>query len=299
MLARTRSSKYQQSRSFAERKRRRTIIGVVALVVALGTWTYSLSRVSFLEFMQVSTIETYGDDMLAMPMRAATLDALEGTYLGLFSRSNVFLYSKAAIAEAVASTSPRIENVAVTRSGLRGISVTVSEKAPEAVICAELPDVSDTDIPLGKRCYLADADAFLYRIVDDPDATNYMRYYLPTLPEGNLLGTQATSTTEFKRLVDLVSSVEKANIHVHAILVQGDGGYELYADNPDGDSIVVIQMNERANLAVERDNLVAFWNRMVADAHAAGKKAAWSEIKVQFPPNVYSRAIEVKETQPE
>jgi hypothetical protein len=119
-----------------------------------------------------------------------------------------------------------------------------------------------------------------------------MRYYLPMLPDSHVLGTQATSTTEFKRLESLVESVEKANIHVHAMLVQGDGSYELYADNPDGDSIVVIQMNERANLSTERDNLVAFWNRMVADAHAAGKKAAWTEIKTQFPPNVYSRAAE-------
>jgi hypothetical protein len=296
MLARTRSNRLRvgrQSHVFAERRRRRAIIGWVALVVALGTWTFSLSRLSYLEFMQVASVDTYGDELLAMPMRAATLDALDGSYLGLFSRANIFLYSKTAIAHAIASTSPRIDNVAVRRNGLRGLSVTVSEKAPEAVICAELPDVSDTDIPLSKDCYLADTDAYLYKLADDPDAANYMRYYLPALPDTNVLGTQATSTTEFKRLETLVGSVEKAGIRIHAMLVQGDGSYELYADNPDGDSIVVIQMNERANLTVERDNLVAFWNHMVSDAHAAGKKIAWSEIKTQFPPNVYSRAADI------
>jgi hypothetical protein len=243
--------------------------------------------------MQITAIDTYGDEMLATPMRLATMNALDGSYLGLFSRANTFLYSKSAITRAIASTSPRIDSVAVTRTGLHGLSVTVSEKAPEAVICADLPDVSDTDIPMGANCYLVDADAYLYKAVDDPDAANYMRYYLPELPETNILGIQATSTANFKRLESLVASVEKSNIHVHAMLVQGDGSYELYADNPDGDSLVVIQMNERANLTTERDNLVAFWNRMVSDAHVAGKSVAWSEIKTQFPPNVYSRASDI------
>jgi hypothetical protein len=296
MSARTRSSKQRAARlgpsnrsSFAEQRRRRLIIGTSAAIVALATGIFCLSRISFLGFMQVTTVDTYGDDMLATPMRIATMDALDGSYLGLFSRANAFLYSKSAIAKAVASTSPRIDAVKVTRTGLHSLSVTVSEKAPEAVICAELPDVTDTDVPLGSDCYLADSDSYLYKPADDPDAANYMRYYIPGLPDQNVLGLQATSTEDFKRLEGLVSSVEKANIHVHAMLVQGDGSYELYADNPDGNSIVVIQMNERANLTTERDNLVAFWNRMVSDAHAAGKTASWNEIKLQFPPNVYSR----------
>jgi hypothetical protein len=102
---------------------------------------------------------------------------------------------------------------------------------------------------------------------------------------------QATSTAEFKRLETLVHSVDVSGIHVHAMLVSGTGSYELYADNPDSPTLVVIEMDERADLTVERNNLVAFWNRMVADAHAAGKKIAWSEIRLQFPPNVYSRDL--------
>ncbi|HEX7724662.1 MAG TPA: hypothetical protein VF438_02930 [Candidatus Paceibacterota bacterium] len=315
MLARTRSSKQRAARlglaprsgaaggtsgtrhsnSFAQRRRRRAIIGIVATIAAFAAWTFCLSRISFLESLQINAVDAYGDEMLATPMRLATMNALDGAYIGLFSRANAFLYSKSAVIKAVASTSPRINSVAVARTGLRTLSVTVSEKAPEAVICADLPDVTDSDIPMGKNCYLADADAYLYKTVDDPDAANYMRYYLPELTAANALGTQATTTTQFKRLGALVASIEKAGIHVHAMLVQRGGIYELYADNPDGNSIVVIQMNERANLETEYNNLVAFWNHMVSDAHAAGKKIGWSEIKTQFPPNVYSRAIDVKE----
>ena len=87
--------------------------------------------------------------------------------------------------------------------------------------------------------------------------------------------------------------------------MKGGGDYELYADNPipqdrakpipqdrakpNGFSIVVIVMDERADLDVQRENLVAFWAKTVGDARVKGEKLEWNEIKLQYPPNVYHR----------
>ena len=300
MLARTRSNRLRsnklragQSATFADRRRKRLVIGSITGVVALAVWVFVFSRLSYASFLQINQIDVYGEADLAPHMQAAALQALDGSYAGLFSRADTLIYPKADIVRAVASSSPRIDSVKVSRNGLHGLSISVSEKAPEAVICADLPDLTDESMPLGHSCYLADADSYLYRQATSSgaDAASRMRFYIPALPDTGVLGTQATSTQEFKRLETLVRSVTDSGIHVHAMLINEDDSYELYADNPDGGSIVVIEMNEEAGLSMERDNLVAFWNKMVTDARAAGKKVAWSEIKLQYPPNVYSRPM--------
>lgn len=284
----------RQSRGFTERRRRRGLIGGISVVVALAAWIFVLSRLSYISALEITHVDIYGEPDLSSAMQAAAMASIDGSYAGLFSRANSLIYPREAIARAVASTSPRIDNVAISRNGLHGLSISVSEKAPEAVICADLPDLGDqASMPLGKECYLADADAYLYRHAeDDASAARLMRFYMPDLPDTGILGVQATSTAAFKRLEDLVRSVATAGVNVQAMLVRGDGDYELYADNPSGSSMVVIQMNESAGLATERDNLLAFWNKMVLDARAAGKPVAWSEIKLQYPPNVYSRPID-------
>lgn len=300
MLARTRSNKLRsnrlrtgQSATFAERRRKRLIVASIAGVVALAVWVFVFSRLSYASFMQIDHVDVYGEADLAPHMQAAALGALDGSYAGIFSRANTLIYPREDIVREVASTSPRIDDVRISRNGLHGLSITVSEKAPEAVICADLPDLTDETMPLGHNCYLSDANSYMYRPATstDADTSARLRFYIPALPDGGVLGTQATTTEEFGRLENLVRSVSDSGIRVHAMLINEDGGYELYADNPDGASIVVIEMNESAGLSRERDNLVAFWNRMVSDARAAGKQVAWSEIKLQYPPNVYSRPM--------
>lgn len=268
-------------------------MGAVIGVAAIAVWVFVFSRLSYASFLEIDHVDVYGEPDLAPAMQAAALHALDGTYVGLFSRANTLIYPKDAIMRTVASSSPRIDAVSIARNGLHGLSISVSEKAPEAVVCADLPDLTDESMPLGDNCYLADSDAYLYRqaTTTDADTAARMRFYIPALPDAGILGTQATSTAEFHRLENLVKSVADGGIKVHAMLVSDDGTYEIYADNPDGRSIVVIEMNEAAGLATERDNLLAFWARMVGDARTAGKPVAWSEIKLQYPPNVYSRPM--------
>jgi hypothetical protein len=289
------SNRSRQSQSFSERRRRRRIVGTVSGAVAVVAWGFVLSRLSFMNGLMIETVDVYAAPDLQPAIQAAALQAVQGTYGHLFSRTNTLIYPKADVIAAVSSTSPRIESVKVSREGLHGLSISISEKAPAAVICAGLPDVDVDPSVIGDDCYLADSDAYMYRAAKgEPDAASRMRFYIPSIDDDAALGHQATSTAAFRRLSELVRSLETAGISVHSMLIDDDGSYEIYADNPGGSSLVVIQMNERAGLDIERDNLVAFWNRMIADAHATGTKPAWSEIRLQFPPNVYSRPMEAR-----
>jgi hypothetical protein len=77
------------------------------------------------------------------------------------------------------------------------------------------------------------------------------------------------------------------------VLMEDGGEYELYAHNPPAfsttssdQSTVVIHFNDAAGLGTERDDLILFWDTMVAKAGASGSMPEWSDIKLQYPPNI-------------
>ncbi len=285
-----RSNNSRQSKPFAERRRRRAIIGTIAGVLAVASWLFSLSRLSFISALAIEDVEVYGVEAdLAPVMRSAALEAMSGAYLGIFSKGNAFTYPEARIVAWVASSSPRVMNVSVRRSGLHKLVVSVSEKATAAIICADLPDLSDGSLDRNENCYEADATGYVFKPVGGSPSADLFRYYIPDLAGKKLDGSFATSTEKFRTIFELLSSVKEAGIGVHGILLENGHDYELYADNPAGGSLVVITMNEDAGLEVQKENLIAYWNRMVALAKTKSVNLAWDEIKLQYPPNVYSR----------
>lgn len=252
-------------------------------------WIFVLSRLSFMPFLAVSEVRVYGAEQeIQARMVSAAWAAMDGTYGGLFSRSNMFLYPRSDIAAAVSSSSPRIDHVAVSRS-LGTVSISASEKVPEAVVCSDLPDLAEDALAKGSRCYLADDDGYIFRTATSTDAERFMRYYLPAMASARASDIIGSTTPKFATLQPLIKSIKMAGIGVQAVLIKGSDSYELYASNPSGRSLVVIQMSERVPLAVQRDNLLAYWSKMISDSRIEGRELEWSEIKLQYPPNVYSR----------
>lgn len=295
-MAKTRYQPKYQSKGFAQRRKRRTWTGAVAGVVSVLAWAFVLSRLSFLPGLMIYQIDVYGVEQLLVPrLQAAVVQALGGSYAGMFSRSNSLIYPRIAIETALAGTSPQIAQVSVKRSGMHTLEVTVSEKAPEAIICADLPDLTESELTLTDNCYFADQAGYIFkRALVGQDV---VRYYMPELTGKQVLGTYATTTEKFATIRTLMADLNTAGISTNSILIGENGDYEIYAHNPAADSIVVIHMDDAAGLATERDNLIAYWNRMISDGRAKGRIPEWAEIKLQFPPNVYSRQVEQTESE--
>jgi hypothetical protein len=229
-------------------------------------------------------------------METAAYGALQGSYLGLFSKSNAFIYPGSAVAAAVASSSPKVETVSIKLSGLHSLAISVSEKTPAALICTDLPNWDESGaLSPEADCYFSDENGFVFDRAPVDAGTPYNRYYVPSLSGSDpVIGLFATSTAEFRSLQKFVDSVKAAGIETEAMLMKDNGEYELYAHNPpvasgsasSDQGIVVIHLSDAAGLGTERDNLILFWNTMVDKARASGTKAAWSDIKLQYPPNI-------------
>lgn len=304
-MNRTRLSR-SQSKSFARTRRERRVWAIGLAVVVLLAWVFVLSRLSWLGAFEIANVQVYGADPEIVPaLRAAALSELEGSYLGLFARANAALYPKGAIAAAVMSAAPRVLGVDIHHAGVRGLTVTVSERAPAAVVCAELPDFS-SDPAEDSNCYLADADGLIFEGASTSSQAVASRYYVPSLADSDptdgsapsVVGAYATSTDEFARLQSFSDGVRAAGLKTAGILMKDGGEYELYVENPgagaatstdSGADIAVVYFNDAASFAGELSDLVAFWNKEASQGRAAGKTPRFESIDLRYGSNVFYR----------
>ncbi len=281
-----------QSQSFA-RKQRLKIWAVGTGIIFGGAFiVYALSWSTYLGFMTVSEVTVFGADQdIAESVHDTAEAKLQGNYLGMFSRHNAFLYPNNSIVKAIKSTFPRVLDVVLSRDGLTHLRVTVNQKIPRAIICATLPNFDDDTLILDSEdpCYFADEHAFLFEHSPGFTGHPYNVYYIPDISSvgstTDFIGSYATTTEEFKALQSFYDGAQQAGIPVDGILVKEGGEYELYA------STTIIYFNNAENLTDERDNLIAFWKHMIAQAHTDKKQLVFDYIDLRFGSNVFYKII--------
>lgn len=289
-----------QSKKFVERRQMRGLLVLSLVFISIVSWVFALSRLSMLDALTIRTIEVKGiDQSVAANLQAAALNAIQGDYLGIFSRSNALIYPHDAVADAVQASSPRIAAVKVSRNGVRGLSVTVSERDPAAVICANLPEFAADGLASGdpSPCYFADAEGYIYMAVAAASLDGHHRYYVPALGDSSssttdaVIGAHAASAGSFAALQGFYDRALESGIPVLSILIKDGGEYEMYAGTSGSDT-AVIYFNDARPLAEELDNLIAFWKRMASEAQAGGKGMSFEYIDVRYGSNVFYRKIQ-------
>ena len=303
-----------QSKRFVERKKLRNLIIICLCLVIFGTGGFSLVRLIDLNAFDIQSVKVDGADSNISPtVQAAALDSIQGEYLGLLSKSSTLLYSAKAIKDSVLRSSPRIASVSVSRQGLQALVISVKEKAPAALVCANLPDFEGNALSFGDSddCYFADDSGYLYGTAPSFSGDIYNRYYLPNLTDNAsssaVVGTFATSTGEFAVWQGIFADLKNASIAAQAMLVKGGGEYELYVNNPSqiGDAVgnttassaasstdsdmAVIYLNDGSPLPEQISNLVSFWKQMADTASAKHQPLSFEYIDVRYGSNVFYR----------
>lgn len=283
----------RQSRRFTEKRHLRRWVGSVSAVLAIASWLFVLSRLSSLSTFTIQAVNVSGADSdIAPSLQAVALQAIQGDYAGLFSKSNSFIYPRKKIRLAVESASPRIESVSVRRDGLSALVISVVEKAPAATVCASLPDFDDAGQPSSDPadCYFADATGRIFATASSSPGVALHRYYVPALSDSSsattsLVGQYATSTGEFQALQSFYDGARQAGLDPRAILIKDSGEYELYALASD----MVVYFNDSRPLPEELSNLTAFWITMTDAARAKKEKLDLDSIDVRYGSNVFYR----------
>ena len=287
-----------QSKRFIEKRQRRLLIGVGLFLICAASWTFALSRVSYLEYFSIESVQIYGADAdIAPAVQSAAYDAIQGSFLGLFSKSNSFIYPRKALTAVAIGASSRIISVGISREGYQTLAVSVTEKTPTALVCPDLPNFDRNGaLSADDDCYAADASGFIFKKMPAKSGEAIIRYYEPDLPDASIIGLYATSTAEFKALQSFTAGARSAGLEPEAVLMKDAGEYELYADSPASSfagaasaPLIVVYFNDKAGLPAELSDLSAFWPHMAASSAAAGAPLDLEYIDLRYGSNVFYR----------
>ncbi|MDE2041060.1 MAG: hypothetical protein KGI59_01580 [Patescibacteria group bacterium] len=290
MRSRSRLSSHQ-SRKFQSRKKTRTAVSGAIIVLGAVAWIIALSRLTTLPSLSINEVYIKGgENNIAPELEQAAYGAMDGSYLGLFAKSSSFIFPSKAIAAAVMGVSPQLASVSVSRDGFNGLMLTVTEKAPAALICTDLPDFSNST-PGG--CYFADGTGRVYEAAPAISDGVYPRYYVPSLgglSDTAIIGAYATSTEEFDKLQKFYSGLNGSGFNVDGILVKDGGEYELYVQNPTtASTTAVIYFDHNQSFDAQLINLVSFWKQMSETARTDGKPLDYDYIDLRYGANVFYR----------
>jgi hypothetical protein len=277
-----------QSRRFVEKKRTKVVLKYIALTSGVLLLVFALSKLSAISFLQIDTIEIVGADAnIAGAIRSITLDTIESNYLGIFSKANTLIYPKSTIIDSIEHTSPEIEKIDVERNGRKTLLVNVDLKIPEAVICTGLPEFDERS---NEDCYLADKSGYVFKSKVSHVITLPI-LYIQQGTTTDIMQTRPIDSDRFAKLVDFYRKIMATKIKVLGLLIS-DIHDEIYIansgdNNIDFDNVGIVYISEKFSLDETFSNLVSFWNHM----NSLGNEHIFSEIKLQFPPNVYYTEI--------
>lgn len=147
----------------ARRRRRRVWVGVVAaaaVLVVLGAVVW-LSHASFLRVtaVGVSGVQTVASSSVG----AVVLGSLDGSYGYLFAKNNILLYPQDEIIETLRAKYPQFKVVEVRAQDFSTLAVSVVEREPKSLWCAE-------------ACYFMDEDGTVYAPAPSFSSPVYVSY---------------------------------------------------------------------------------------------------------------------------
>jgi len=278
-----------QSRRFVEKKRTRVVLKYFALSFGIFLFMFGLSKLSAISFLQIDTVEIVGADAnIATAIRSIALENVDGSYLGMFSKANTLIYPKSTIIKSTENSSPEIEKIVVERNGRKSILVNVDLRIPEAVICTGLPEFGEKN---NEDCYLVDKGGYVFK----GGVSHVITLPILYIQQGtttDIMQSRPIDTDRFVRLIDFYRKIMATKIKVLGLLIS-DIHDEIYIansedDDVDFDNVSVVYISEKFPLDETFSNLISFWNHMNSQENTH----VFSEIKLQFPPNVYYTEIQ-------
>ncbi len=285
-----------QSKRFESQKKVKTYLKSFLIILDIFLVIFAMSKLSYLRYIQIKDVSVVGvRSEIADTIRAKTFDILDGSYLGIFSKANLFFYPKSQLTAMAESIAPEIQSLSVRRNGLLGLLINVTSKQASAKVCAGLPDpiylenVESKESGNLLNCYFVDWSGKIYSLVNldyQNEASSSPKlnlYFIPDLGDVStsteiLVNHFATSSTEFTALQTFYNKSRDVGLEPQYILVKENGEYEMYAKD------TIIYFNNQSSLEDQLQNLILFYNRMSTE-----KDNHFEYVDVRFGTNVFYR----------
>lgn len=148
------------------RRRRARLIAVFAVLVVIAAAVYGAHALSYMTRLNIQSVRVTGVQAIPGDVVSSFVESVldDGSY-HFFSRTNIFLYPKKVLADAVARNFPRIRSAALTRGAFLSteLTVAVEERQPYARWCSERPVLFEAP---QRTCFFMDEHGFVFAPAD-------------------------------------------------------------------------------------------------------------------------------------
>lgn len=235
------SGRVLNSREFYEKKKRRRRIQLILLSVGFLSILSSLVYLSRQERFLIVEIAVSGENVIDREEIArAARHLLDDYYLWVIPRANAFIYPRRAVKRSLIAEFPRLKSLDLNLDGQHKLFITVEERKPFALYCANISD-----------CFFLDEEGFIFANAPSFSSGVYF-VYVTEDPVLNPIGKRFITIEEFKSLSRFKEALAVLSIEPSALEV-GDSEYRLSIF----DSGQIIWRRE-SNLALIESNLEAF-----------------------------------------
>lgn len=197
-----------------------TLLTLLFLSIVGGGAVYGVYRPE----VRVQDVSVTGAEVLSPQTIGATTKAFaEGSHLLIFPKDSIFILPTNSIEEDLLKTFPRLNSVAIERTGFDSIDVSVGERTKEGMWC---PQATSTP------CTLIDEKGVLFA----PAKESLVPVYGDLYEEGYVLGNVVFEPGAYTKVHRLKSAIEETGVTITRItFVRPDevtfevnGGTEIY-----------------------------------------------------------------------
>lgn len=231
-----------------QHEKKRRIISALALLGFFGFFALAIWIPSREELLIKDTIVQGNKVLGSEEIKRHIEKELAGKYLGIFPKTNIFLYPKEALALGLIRDFPRIASAAVAVDSDRRLFVSVTERDPFALWCGEKKMEQG-----GSVCSYLDDQGFVFAQAPRFSGNAYFEFYgKGALPAGDPVGHEFLPAGSFQNIVRIKERMEGFRLKPVRVFVSEDGavafteegGYDIrfYVDQ----NILALESNMQA-----------------------------------------------------
>lgn len=216
------------------RRRRRKIFALkaVGIFLLLIGFVFLLSWLSKISAIQIVEIKVSGNSAVEDDeIKKLITEETSKKYFGLFSKNSRFLYPNNKIEEKILNDLKEIEKIEIKSRGLKTLTVSVAERKPNSIWCANKDDSAENK----NSCYFLDKDGMIFSNAPDFSGGTYFHYY-------GLIGTSTPigkiyfSSVKFKEINSFLNSLKGLGVNISEFHAETENDYEIYLE--DGSRII-------------------------------------------------------------
>jgi len=196
----------------ARRRRAQVLIGFLILIIVAGT-LFCLSWFLSQPFIVINNISVSGNSLIASKDILATVkNIISDSYLGLFTKSNIFLYPEKNIEKTLAASFPAIKSIHGNLENWYTLNLSVEERTPVALWCQS---ADSTD------CFYLDSDGLIFSPAPVFSDNIFLKFTGSSI-SSPIVGKNLLPPDEFRRIAFFLESLLPLGLVATSLQIDGD-----------------------------------------------------------------------------